>query len=139
MKDIIPWGEINLKGRNSGSFHTKCPNCAHNHSRGKKNQEDLSVDLGLGKAFCHRCEAVSFRESNDEKRNYSSVIKNYQLPVQEWKNKTELSDKVVKFFENRKISQATIKNCRITQEKQYQPQLKKEVENIVFNFFEGDV
>ena len=138
MKDIIPWEEINLKGRTSGSFKTKCPNCVHTHSRGKKNQEDLSVDLGIGKAMCHRCEAISSRENDNKKNNYSSVTKNYQLPAQEWKNKTELSSKVVKFFEERGISQATVINCRITQEKKYQPQLKKEVENIVFNFFEGD-
>ena len=48
-----------------------------------------------------------------------------------------MSDKVVKWFSNRGISQRTLIDCRITEEKYYQPQLQKETNNVVFNYFYG--
>ena len=66
--------------------------------------------------------------------------KNYKLPVQTWKNYTNLSDKMVKFIEDtRGLNQNTLKALNITEEKQYQPKIKKEVNNIVFNYFEKDI
>ena len=44
---------------------------------------------------------------------------------------------MVKFFKERGISQKTLIDCRITEEKFYQPRLGKEVNNIVFNYFYG--
>lgn len=41
--------------------------------------------------------------------------------------------------EERKIQQFTLKELRVTEEEYYQPQLGKKVNNIVYNYFEGDV
>jgi twinkle protein len=49
-----------------------------------------------------------------------------------------LSDAMVKWLETRKIPQSTAIELGWTEEKYYQPQLKKEVVNLCFNFFEGE-
>lgn len=59
--------------------------------------------------------------------------KEYTKPV--WKNNTELSDKVVKWFEGRRISQKTLTKARITQSVEWMPKSKKEQNTINFNYF----
>jgi twinkle protein len=91
-------------------------------------------DIGVAKCYNIGCEALFFRDSVQK----SIVQNNYTLPEQTWKNYTKISDKLVKYCESRKINQYTLKEFNITEETQYQPQLQKEVNNIVFNYFEGD-
>lgn len=129
---MIDWQDIDTKGKTSGQIKTKCPACIDR--RTNKADRSLSVNLAQGKAKCHYCEEVSIREYDDIKKSID-----YKLPIQTWKNYTSLSDQLVKWFKDvRNISQSTLIDCRITEEKQYQPQLGKEVNNIVFNYFEGD-
>jgi twinkle protein len=56
----------------------------------------------------------------------------------EWKNKTGLSDKTVKFFEGRRIGQQTLIDLKITDGREWMPQHGKEVPVIEFNYFRGD-
>ena len=129
---MIQWSDINLKGKTSGQIKVKCPACID--QRTNKRDTSLSVNITQGLANCHYCNEISIRD-------YDKVEKpiEYKLPIQTWKNYTKLSDKLIKWFETeRKISQSTLINCRVTEEKQYQPALGKEVNNIVFNYFEGD-
>ncbi|WP_286760912.1 toprim domain-containing protein [Salegentibacter sp. UBA1130] len=129
---MINWEDIDTKGRSSGQIKVKCPACIDR--RTNKRDKSLSVNLNTGRAKCHYCDEVSFRESEETE----SPVE-YKLPVQTWKNYTTLSDKVVKWFkESRNISQSTLIDCRITEENYYQPQLNKKVNNIVFNYFEGE-
>ena len=100
MKDFINWEEIDLKGKTSGQFKTKCPKCID--TRTNKHDTSLSVNISKGVANCHYCEAVSVRDNIQEKTE-----KSYKLPVQEWKNYTNLSDNLVKYLEERKIKQST--------------------------------
>lgn len=131
MTKFIDWNSLDLKGKYSGQMKIKCPEC--NHQRTNKADRSLSVNLSAGFAKCHYCEALSFRDSlkKDTERKYT-------LPSQEWRNHTELSDKVVKYFEGRKIQQYVLKDLGITQELYYQPKHQKEINNIVFNYFEGE-
>lgn len=128
---MIKWDDINLKGRTNGSMKTTCPNCSE--TRKKKKDPCLSVNVTKGVARCWNCEEVSFRE-NVEK---TEPEKEYNRPPQEWMNYTNLSDKVVKYFADRGISQNTLIACRITEEEYYQPSAQKKVNNIVFNYFDG--
>lgn len=59
--------------------------------------------------------------------------KKYNLP--QWKNNTELSPNVVKWFEDRGIEQKTIVDFKITQGLEWMPQVQKEVNTIQFNYF----
>ncbi len=126
---MINWGDIDLKNRTSGKLKTTCPICSHH----RKNKKDpcLSVSIDQGLANCWNCGEVAVRDL-PKKRDY-------KLPNQKWTNHTKLSDKLVKWFkEERCISQQTFIDCKITEEKNYQPALQKEVNNVVFNYFEGN-
>ena len=128
---MIDWNKIDTKGKNpkaNGEIQTLCPSCSH--TRKKKTDKCLSVNIETGVAKCWNCEDTSFREKK------SKAI-SYDLPPQKWENHTSISDKVVKFFKGRGISQKTLIECRITEEEYYQPQLSKKTNNIVFNYFYG--
>lgn len=131
---IFDWHKIEHKNeRLSGTAKLKCPEC--NDARKNKSDRPLYVRYDSGVAKCFHCEGLSFRDSI-EKEN---IQKSYKLPEQTWRNYTNLSDEVVKYFEKRGIKQFTLQEFEISEERFYQPQLKREVNNIVFNFFEGEV
>jgi twinkle protein len=62
---------------------------------------------------------------------------NYTLP--KWKNKTDLSPSIVKWFENRRISQKTLIKMKISEGLEYMPQREKEVNVMHFNYFRDDI
>lgn len=129
--DFIKWEQIDLKGKTNGQTKTKCPACIDR--RTNKQDRSLSVNLSKGVAKCHYCDAVSFRDNIE-----AETKKEYTLPSQDWRNYTKLSDKIVKYFEEkRKIPQSTLIELNVTEENYYQPALQKQVNNIVFNYFEG--
>jgi len=131
MSEFIKWEDIVVKGNENGVKKTTCPKCSE--TRKKKKDPCLYVNFDSGVAKCYNCDALGFRDSNtdDFKRDYT-------LPPQTWMNYTKLSDEMVKWCsETRSIRQETLIHFRITEEKQYQPQVQKEINNIVFNYFEG--
>ena len=131
MNQIIEWSEIEslTRGKRGKVLKIVCPSCVGR--RTNKKDPALSVNLDKGVAKCHYCDAISFR------KQHTIETRPYKLPKQDWKNYTDISDQVVKWIETtRKISQKTLTDLGITEEKYYQPQLKKEVQNIVFNYFE---
>ena len=131
--EIFDWNKIEHKNeKTTGSAKLKCPQC--NHTRKNKADKSLYVRYDSGVAKCFNCEGLSFRDSVQKETEQK-----YTLPSQEWKNYTKLSDAVVKYFEGRKIQQYVLNEMRITEELHYQPAMQKKVNNIVFNFFEGDV
>jgi twinkle protein len=128
---MINWDDIDVKGKTSGQTKVKCPACID--QRSNKADKSLSVSFDKGLANCHYCGEYSIRD-------YQKIEKpvNYDLPPQEWQNYTNLSDKIVKYFSSRGISQRTLIDCKVTEEEYYQPAKQKKVNNIVFNYFEGD-
>lgn len=130
MKEFIQWDIIPAK-KSNGIEKVKCPNCIDR--RTNKSDKSLSVNHNSGLAKCHYCEAISVRDNN------SKSERSYELPPQTWQNYTALSDKLVKWiFDERKIRQETLIKFGVTEEKCYQPAHGKEVNNIVFNYFEGE-
>jgi len=127
MNNILEWSTLDLR-KQSGKEKVKCPSC--NPERKNKQDRSVAVNHNGGYAKCFHCEGLFFRDKQEV---------NYTLPSQQWKNYTELSDKMVKWLKDeRKINQSTLNHFGITEEKFYQPKHKKEVNNIVFNYFEGD-
>lgn len=129
---IFDWNNIHHKASQSGTAKLKCPEC--NDARKNKADRPLYVRYDSGIAKCFHCDGLSFRDSIEK----STKENNFKLPEQNWKNYTALSENIVKWFESRGIKQFTLKHFEIGEEKYYQPQLQKEVNNIVFNFFEGE-
>ena len=133
--NIQNWDLIQTNKTN-GTAKLKCPACTDT----RKNKQDRSLyvnfNSGVGKCFNDGCSALFFKDSIEK----SIVKENYTLPEQTWRNYTTLSDNLVKHVETeRKINQYTLNHFNVTEEKYYQPALSKEVNNIVFNYFEGDV
>lgn len=131
-KNIFAWEKI-YTNKTSGTAKATCPECIDR--RTNKKDKSLSVDFNKGYAYCHYCESLSFRDSIEKK----TESQNFKLPVQTWRNYTKLSEPMVKYLESRKISQSTAIAFGLTEEKYYQPAKQKEVTNLVFNYFEGDV
>jgi len=135
MNNFIEWSEIDFK-KSTGKEKVRCPEC--DERRTDKRDKSLVVNHNEGFGKCFYCESLTFKEKKDGAKDYS--VKTYELPKQDWKNYTELSDNLTKWVEKeRKIAQSTLIDLGVTEEKYYQPALRKEVNNLVFNYFEGEV
>lgn len=133
MNEFIEWSSLPFK-KQSGKEKIRCPKC--DSRRTDKTDKSLLINHKDGYGKCFYCNALTFRDDENQKVKE----KNYKLPVQTWKNYTDLSDNLVKFIEKeRGINQHTLKALKVTEEKYYQPKIKKEVNNIVFNYFEKNV
>ena len=116
--------------RSKGQEKTICPKCSN--SRKSSNQKDpcLSWDHENNVGFCHNCKTgfTVFARIKPKKE--------YKRP--EWKNNTELSDKAVKWFESRRISQSVLKKMKVTEGMEFMPQDGKEMNTIQFNYFRDE-
>lgn len=120
--------DINTK-KYTGEELMVCPVCSH--LRKPKNQKIkcFSWNHDKNQGYCSHCQGSFYIP----KQNI--IEKQYSKP--EWNNNTELSDKAVKYFESRGISQFTLRRLNVTSGFDYMPQLEKEVETIHFNYFEN--
>jgi twinkle protein len=133
MNRFIDWNTLEFK-KLSGKEKLRCPNC--DSQRTDKKDRSLLVNHKEGYGKCFYCDSLTFRED----KNKEVKEKDYKLPIQTWKNYTNLSDNLVKYIEEtRGINQYTLNALNITEEKYYQPKAQKEVNNIVFNYFEKDI
>ena len=104
-----------------------CPECSRN--RRKKDDVCVNWDLTAKRGYCHHCETSFFvYESKPEIE--------YKVPV--WKNITDLTDRAVKWFNGRGISQNTLKQLKVYSDKEFMPQHDKEVEVICFPYFKDE-
>lgn len=111
--------------RTNGGESVKCPICVDD--RKKKNVKSLSWDHPKNCGKCHHCEAT-FSVKRERKPQ-----KEYFRPV--FNNSTDLSDNVVKWFQGRSISQATLQLTQITEGLEWMPQTGKQENTIQFNYF----
>lgn len=128
----IEWNQIDIKSNARGEVNTTCPACSH--TRTKKKDKCLRVNVNKGLAFCHHCNGIAIK--NDSLNTI--VKKDYKLPEQKWTNTTDMSDSLIKYCESRRISQQTLEDLRVSEELYFQPQAGVKMNNIVFNYFEGD-
>lgn len=103
----------------------KCPECAD--GRKNKTAKDLEFYPDTKSAYCFHCTTTLY-----EYKPYEST---HAYTVPEWKNKTALTDKAVKYFEGRMISQKTLNEMQIYSDKEWMPQFQKEVEVFCFPYF----
>lgn len=102
-----------------------CPNCSE--KRKNKHDKPLSVDIEKGLFNCHHCD---FKGSVVEykKREYIKPVPRLQ----------KVSDKVLKYFETRGISNDTLLRLRITESIEWMPVHEKEIPAVCFNYFRND-
>jgi twinkle protein len=127
IEDLQKLG-IDLKGRISGNHKLICPKCSQD--RKKKNDPCLSVNITEGVYNCHNC-----GWKGTVKKIEKTGEKNYIVPQI---NNTDLSDKTLSWFLKRQISKATVMRYKITESKEFMPQVSEERNCINFNYFRDD-
>lgn len=109
---------------NSEQERYLCPQCSH--LRKKNKDKCLSWNTEGQRGNCHNCNEVFFVYRPEGKKEYIAP---------EWKNITSLTDKAVKWFTGRMISQGTLNKMKIYSDVDFMPQYKTNVEVICFPFF----
>ncbi|MDD3437645.1 MAG: toprim domain-containing protein, partial [Candidatus Gastranaerophilales bacterium] len=109
---------------NEGKKRYICPECSD--SRSKAKAKDLQFYPDTNRAYCFHCNTTFFEYKPYNKKEYT---------IPEWKNKTDLTDKAVRFFEGRMIKQETLNRMKIYSDNEYMPQFKKAVDVICFPYF----
>jgi len=99
-----------------------CPKC----SPERKNKQDkcLSVNLEKGVYNCHHC-GWSGNVKLKERQEYFKPV-----PIE-----INVSERILKYFKIRGISQATIANWKIGESREYFPQVREERAAINFNYY----
>lgn len=107
---------------NAGTTKTKCPKCSH--TRKNKTEPCLSVDIDKGLYNCHNCGwsgNVKFKAKQE-----------YIIPAKENAN---VSERVLKYFESRGITEPTLVHWKVGESLEYMPQVKKNRRVINFNYY----
>lgn len=127
--EIEKFNQYNLR---EGDKYSTCPICSEHRKPQNQKQKCLMMDWNTGLATCSHCGEViqlhTYKKKNSNKE--------YKRP--EWKNQTELSDKLVKWFNGRKISQFTLRRLKISEGKEWMPQVNMEINTVQFNYFRDD-
>jgi twinkle protein len=112
---------IDTKGR-SGDLKLTCPKCSP--TRKNKSDRCLSVNTEKGLYNCHHC-------------NWSGNVnltkkKEYIKPV---KVNADVSERLVKWFGKRGITEATVAHWKIGESREYFPQIDKRRNAVNFNYY----
>lgn len=107
---------------------TICPECSH--TRKKKKDKCLSVNIEEGWYRCHNC---SWHGRVYNKPEYKPKQKSYTIP--EFINTTSVCKEIVDWFGKRGIKPKTINDFRITENVNYFPQVSSNQLCINFNYF----
>ncbi len=126
MEDYSYYGISIPSNKTTGQYQTTCPQCSH--TRKKKTDKCLGVNLDKKVWNCIHCNWKG-RLKEDRPMDHKVYIK----PV--WKNKTDLSDKTIKYFEGRKIKQETLVRFQLTESIEYFAEYGN-VGAINFNYFD---
>lgn len=109
----------------TGSKYHVCPECSG--SRKKSKQRPLQYYPENNRSHCFHCETTFFE--------YKPYERKKQYVVPEWKNITKLTDKAVKWFTGRMISQKTLNLMKVYSDTCTMPGFEKEVDAICFPYF----
>ena len=110
-----------------------CPECSQHRKPQNQKQKCLSVFWEDGLGQCNHCGARIQLHTYKKKTD----VKEYFRPT--WQNNTKLSDKVVKWFEDkRKISQFVLRMAKVSEGLEWMPQTQKKENTIQFNYFRNE-
>ena len=108
-----------------------CPLCSHNRKPENRKAKCAMYDWERGLGTCMNCDEV-FQLHTFKRKGGGD--KTYVKPAQKY-NGTGLSDKVVKWFEGRGISQSTLNRLKVAGGQEWMPQTNKVENTIQFNYF----
>ena len=117
-----------IEVKKHGENQMPCPECSH--TRRKKNSKCFSYNAEKEIGYCVHCETAFIKHQPHE-------AKQYIKPTIQFQNFTKLSEKLVKYFESRGISQKTILQMQIGEKMEWMPQIEKESNCILFPYFKN--
>jgi twinkle protein len=120
--------EYDIEVSKNGENQMTCPECSPN--RKKKTLKCFSFNLNKNAGRCNHCGVVLVAK---EDKPIEIKPTEYKKPI--WKNKTELSNNAVKWFESRKITQSILNEFKVTEGAEWMPQTQTNVNTIQFNYF----
>ena len=120
--------EYDIEVTKNGENQITCPECSPN--RKKKTLKCFSFNLNKNAGRCNHCGVVLVAK---EDKPIEIKPTEYKKPI--WKNKTELSNKAVQWFESRKITQSILNEFKVTEGAEWMPQTQNSVNTIQFNYF----
>ncbi len=121
MKTFNDFG-IDIGNKSTGKIKTQCPQCSH--TRKNKRDKCLSVDIDKGLFNCHNC-GFSGTTKFEKKKEF----------IRPEKIKVNLTERVIKWFGERGISEPTLQHWKIGESLQYFPQVGKKRRAINFNYY----
>src|SRR6478736_4395085 len=124
----LNWDKYGIDISKARGGKTICPNCSH--TRRHKTDPCLSVDLKTGLFNCHN--GCGFKGSA---AMFEKPKKEFTKPLQRLE---KLSPKLLKWFEERKISNNTLLRFGVTESKEWMPQFEKKTPVICFNYMRGE-
>lgn len=123
---IFNWEKYGIdvtKARGGKAF---CPKCKD--TRKNKTDKPLSIDLQRGLFNCHHCEYKGCVIEYNKKREYVRPLPRLE----------KISEKAIKYFEGRGISNDTLLRFGISESMEWMPVHEKEVQAICFNYFRDE-
>lgn len=111
--------------KSSGEEQHTCPECSE--SRKKKTVKCFSYNHDKSAGYCGHCQITLILKREFEPK------KEYKKPI--WRNNTQLSVNLVRWFESRGINQQTLIDFKITEGPEWMPQVAAEVNTVQFNYF----
>ena len=134
QEKFIDYG-IKVPTNATGNIKTTCPECSH--TRKKSREKCLSVNIDEGVWNCHHCGFTGALKT--EKKDFSKMNKTKQFKKPDWKTdkNSQLPQKVINWFKDRKISEQTLKKYDIQVKTTWMPAREQKVKAIAFPFKEN--
>jgi twinkle protein len=120
--------EYTIDIQKNGENLILCPVCSH--TRKKKTLKCFSFNINKNAGRCNHCGVVLVT-----KQDMPLFVTQIEYKRPKWQNNTNLSDKLVKWFEGRKISQYVLNDFKVTEGMEWMPQTGKNENTIQFNYF----
>ena len=120
--------EYTITAPKEGENKMVCPVCSE--FRKKKTDKCFSFNTLKFAGRCNHCSVVLVEKKEFEQKRTETI---YKRPL--FKSGTSYSPNIIKFFSERKISEKTLLDFKVTEGVEWMPKNGKEINTIQFNYF----
>ena len=124
--------KFNQHGLEQGKSQGTCPLCSHTRQPKNRKLKCASYDWERGLGTCHNCNKTfqlhTYKRKGDSEKNYIRP---------EFKSQKPVGSKIVKWFNDRGISQSTLNDLNVSEGPEFMPQTSKTENTIKFNYMMG--
>jgi len=126
--------QFNQYGLEEGKKDSTCPLCSSDRKKGNETKKCASLDWKLGMGTCHNCDSAfqlhTFKRKGKTEKEYVKPEVEVAPGIQ--------SEKIIKWFLDRGISQQTLNELKVTDGPEWMPQTQKAEHTIQFNYYIGN-